>query len=172
MKPEIWKSMSKVVLVSVLTMASVVFLTSRRDVKAQEEQGQSESQARKLEGTWRVQITLHVCQTGAEIRTFPGLATFARGGTLNSAAAGSSPARVSADYGIWWHTGGQSYAAVTDAFLFNPTGDWVGTQRVTRAIEIGQDPDQLTAITSTEILDVNGNVVATGCATAVGNRLQ
>jgi hypothetical protein len=174
MKPRIWKSMSKVVLVSVLAMASVVFLTPTLDVKAQKqgEQVQSESQARKLEGTWRVQVTLRVCQTGAEIRTFPALATFATGGTINASTAASSPARVTPDYGTWRHTGGHTFAALSEAFLFNPAGDWIGTQRVARAIEIGEDPDNLNVSVSTEIFDINGNLLATGCATAVGHRLE
>ena len=174
MNVTIWKSMSKVVLVGAIALVSVIYLASANNAKAkkQAEQGQSEPQTKRLEGTWRVEITLRVCQTGAEIRRFPALSTFAKGGTLHATAAGASPARVGPDYGIWWSTAEHSYAAVSEALLFGPTGDWTGTQRVTRAIEIGDDPDTLTADTSVEILDVNRNLVGTGCATAVGVRLS
>ncbi len=168
MKSRIVKSIYGVALVSVLTLVGTNLLTQTRGAHAQNQ----EAQARKLEGTWRVEITQIICDTGGFIRTFPALVTFARGGTLNAPAAGSSPARVSPDYGTWQHTGGHTYSAVSEALLFSPTGDWFGTQRVTRAIEIGDDPEVLTANTSIEILDVGGHQVATGCATAVAHRLE
>src|SRR5262245_24897178 len=87
-----------VALLCMLTLAGSALLSPSWGVKAQDKA--NEGEARKLEGTWRAQITLRVCQTGAEIRSFPALATFARGGTMNSTAAGASPARVSADYGV------------------------------------------------------------------------
>jgi hypothetical protein len=44
---------------------------------------QSESQAGRIEGTWRVQLTVRDCQTGAALRTFPALFIFGNGGTLS-----------------------------------------------------------------------------------------
>lgn len=174
MKSKIIKSTYVMGVAFVLTLAGVLFLAPARGVKAEkpDEPGKSNSQAKKLEGTWRAQITIRNCQTGEAVRTFPALVTFANGGTLNATAAGSSPARVSPDYGTWRHTGGSTYSAVSEAFLFSTAGDWTGTQRVTRAIEIGDDPDESTANTSTEIFDVNGNLLATGCATSVARRLE
>ena len=36
--------------------------------------------ARKLEGTWYTQVSAHNCTTGAVLRSFPALNTFAAGG--------------------------------------------------------------------------------------------
>lgn len=170
------KSVARVVLMSMLSvgLATAIYLASTFNVQAHKQsgQGQSESEAAKLEGTWRVEITVRVCQTGEVIRTFPALSTYNKGGTMNTVVGGSSPARVSADYGIWRHVGGHSYTALTDAFLFNAAGERTGTQRVTRYIEFGEDADHNTANTTIEILDVNGNLLLTGCATATGTRMK
>ena len=40
--------------------------------------------ARRIEGTWRVEITLRNCETGAAIGTQPGLHTFLAGGSMLS----------------------------------------------------------------------------------------
>ena len=153
-----------------LMVVGLSLLTQAGKVKAQNQS--EEDRARKLGGTWRGEVTIRVCQTGLAIRTFPALISFNQGGTFTAAAAGVSPARASADYGVWQHTGGQTYEAKSEAFLFNPVGDWVGTQRVTRIIEIGDDPNQLSATTSIEIVDTNDNITGTGCATAVAHRLE
>jgi hypothetical protein len=73
--------------------------------------GKSESQARKLEGTWRVQVTIRDCQSGAALRTFPALLTFARGGTLTETTTGFPPALRTPGHGFWRHTGDQTYTA-------------------------------------------------------------
>jgi hypothetical protein len=74
--------------------------------------------------------------------------------------------------GFWQHTGGHTSRAVSEAFLFNPAGAWIGTQRLTQAIEIGDDPDEFNANAAIEILDPGGNLVSTGCATALGRRME
>jgi hypothetical protein len=170
MKLRSFKSLCGMVSVLMLIMVGLALLTQGWAVKAQNKAG--EGQARKLEGTWRAQVTIRVCQTGFEIRTFPALVSFNQGGTFTGAAAGISPARASADYGVWRNAGGQTYEASSEAFLFSPTGDWIGTQRVKRIIEIGDDPDLLSATTSIEIVDTNNNVTGTGCATTVAQRLE
>lgn len=85
MKRRNWKSMFWVALLPALALAGTAYLMPARGVRAEKPEGpgKSESQARKLEGTWRVQVTLRDCQTGAELRPpAPALLTFAKGGTL------------------------------------------------------------------------------------------
>jgi hypothetical protein len=149
-------------------LATAAFVPAR--AKGQERREGSESQARKLEGTWRVQVTLRNCQSGDALRTFPALLTFANGGTLTGTTTAFSPALRSPDHGVWEQTGRGAFSAVSDAFLFNPTGVWVSTQRITQAITIGGDPDGFESNAKVEFLDTNGNVTSTGCATAVGQR--
>src|SRR6267378_227604 len=123
-----------------------------------------------LEGTWRVQVTIRDCHTGVALRTFPALFTFAKGGTLSVTTAGQLPALSTTGLGVWRHTDGHAYSAVSEAFVFSTAGVWTQTHRLTRAIEIGSDENKFTDTVALQIFDTNGNVIVTGCATSVGSR--
>jgi hypothetical protein len=153
-------------LVPVFALAVMLLLTT--GLGAQE--GNSASQAGRLEGMWRVQVTVRDCQTGAVQRTFPGLFAFAKGGILTFTTAGQPPAVATPGYGIWGHTGGHSYSAVTEVFIFNPAGAWIQTHRLTRVIELDKDADEFTDTVKLEIFDTSGNLIVTGCATSVARR--
>jgi hypothetical protein len=81
------KSVHGVNLVSAFALAVVLLATS--GLGAQEDRW--ESQGGRLEGTWRVQVSVKDCQTGAVQRSFPALLAFAKGGTLTQATAGQPP---------------------------------------------------------------------------------
>ena len=153
-------------LVPVFALAVMLFLPLGLGAQ----RGNSESQAGRIEGTWRVQLTVRDCQTGAAQRTFPALFAFAKGGILTYTTAGQPPAVATPGYGIWGHTGGHSYSAVTEAFIFNPAGSWIQTHRPTRAIELIKGADEFTDTTQLEIFDTSGNLIVTGCATSVAMR--
>jgi len=134
------------------------------------QEGNSESQAGRLEGMWRLQITVRDCQTGAVQRTFPALFAFSKGGILTATSAGLPSASTTPDYGVWRHTDGQNYSAVAESFLFNPAGAWIQTHRLTRAIELDRGGDNFTDTIKLEIFDTSGNLIATGCGTSVARR--
>ena len=124
-----------------------------------------------LEGTWRIEITLRNCLTGAPVQSpFPALASFARGGTVTTADGGLSPAVRGTGLGAWWRVRGGAFSALTEAFLFNG-GVRTGTQRIMQEIEVGPSGEEFNADVVSEVQDINGNVVATGCATSIGRRL-
>jgi hypothetical protein len=150
-----------------LVVAGMLALGSGLIAKAQ-----SESQAGPLEGTWRVQLTVRDCQTGAELRTFPALFTFAKGGTLTATTAGQSPALFTPNLGVWGHTGGNTYSAVSEAFVFSPAGAWMQTHRLTRAIELSSDANEFTDKVAVEIFDTNRHLLGTGCGTSAGRRFE
>src|SRR5215469_6384317 len=100
---------------AVLVLAGMLVLESGLKARAQ-----SESQAGRIEGTWRVQLTVRNCQTGEPLRSFPALFTFAKGGTLTATTAGQSPALFSPNLGLWVHTDGNTYSAVSEAFVLAP----------------------------------------------------
>jgi len=145
---------------------------SQDNIRGSESREQLNSRARKLEGTWRVQVTLRNCQTGTALRTFPAFLTFAQGGTLTETTTAFSSAMRSPGHGFWNHTRGRSFTAASDAFLFSPAGLWTGTQRIKQSIEIGSDPDHLESTASVEIFDTFSNLTATGCATATATRME
>ena len=154
----------------VATTAAVAFIFAA-GASAQPEHTQAG--ARTIEGTWRVQITLRDCTSGQPLRSpFPALASFARGGTVTTADGGLSPATRTTGLGVWSHSTGGGYAAVTEAFLFAPTGVNAGTQRITQHIELNPYEDTFQATVNSTILDTQGNVVAVGSATSVGRRLN
>lgn len=135
-------------------------------------QSENEGAHRRLQGTWRVQLTVRNCQTGAELRTFPILFTFAQGGTLIAATAGQSPALFTHNLGVWAHTDGNTYGAASETFVFNPAGAWIQTHRLTRTIELSDDANEFTETVAVQIFDTNRNLLGTGCATSVARRFE
>ena len=124
-----------------------------------------------LEGTWRVQLTVQVCQ-GPVLKTFPALFAFAKGGTLTYATTGQLPSATTTGLGVWKHTNGHSYSAVSEVFIFSPAGAWTQTHRLTRAIDVSNDGDHFTDTVALQIFDTNGNQIVTGCGTSVGSRMK
>jgi len=125
-----------------------------------------------LEGTWRVQLTVQDCQTGQVLRTFPALFAFAKGGTLTYATAGQLPSATTTGLGVWRHTEGHSYSAVSEVFIFSPAGVWIQTHRLTRAIDVSNDGDEFTDTVALQIFDTSGNQIVAGCGTSVGSRMK
>lgn len=134
-----------------------------------------------LQGTWRVQVTVRQvtdpqtgnCQTGEPLRPpFPALFAFAKGGTLTLTTAGQPPALFTPGFGVWRHTEGNKYSAVSEQFVFSPAGVWVQTHRLTRDIELDRDADEFTDTIKLEIFDTTRNLIATGCGTSVARRFE
>jgi hypothetical protein len=153
-------------LLTVLPFAAVAPLSSPRAF------AQSDDQARKLQGTWFTQVTARSCTTGAAVRTFVALNTFGAGGTLIDTTTAVSPAVRTPGHGIWEHTGGHTFRAVSLAFLFSAAGAWTGTQRITQTIEMNDGPDGFNSTASSEVFDTAGTQTASTCATAVGQRVE
>jgi hypothetical protein len=152
-----------------VVLACMFFLGSGLTARAQ---SNGDNSQRGLEGAWRLQLTVRDCNTGQALRTFPVVFTFAQGGTATGITAGQLPSLATPSLGVWRHTEGHNYTAVTDAFVFSPAGVWIQTHRLTRAIEVSIDADEFIETVALQILDTAGNPIATGCATSVANRLE
>ena len=168
-KLRILKRFGAVGLAAALALTAMLIPKIGLSARAAQSEG-SESQG--LQGTWRVQLTVRDCQTNVALRTFPALFTFAKGGTLSVTTAGQLPALSTTGLGVWRHTDGHAYSAVSEAFVFSTAGVWTQTHRLTRAIEIGNNEDEFTDTVALQIFDTNGNVIVTGCATSVGSRFE
>jgi hypothetical protein len=126
-----------------------------------------------LEGTWRAQLTIIDCQPPhAVLRTFKARFSFAEGGTLTVTTAGQPPSQNTPGLGVWNYMYGRTYSAVSEAFVFSPAGVWTSTQRLTRVITVSRDGKRYTDSVALEILDINDNVIVTGCGTSVATRLE
>ena len=141
-------------------------------VGARGQAADSRAAAATLEGTWRVEVTLLNCDTRRPIgMRFPALATFSRGGTLTTSDGGLSPAVRGPGHGLWGRVHGRSFAALTEAFMFNGAVR-TGTQRISQEIELADDGESFDARVSSAVLDTEGRVVFAGCASSVGRRLD
>jgi hypothetical protein len=136
----------------------------------------SEKQERTIEGVWRTVVTPRNCLTGLEVApSFPGLFTFNKGGTVSEygISPGLTPALRSPGHGIWQHEEGwQLYSLKFTFYRYNASGAFIGSQKITAALELGADGDSFTTNSAIEVLDANDNVIGNGCATAVGTRFE
>jgi hypothetical protein len=161
------KSLTACLIVAIVLCVGVSYTT-----RGDDDQGnRGASRGGKIVGTWRVQVTLRNCQTGAEIRTFPALLNFANGGTLTGTSTVLPPSARGGDFGIWKRNGHGSYSAVSEAFLFNGAV-WSQRQRITQAITLSADDDTFYSNARTEFFDPVGNLVSNGCATAIATRMS
>lgn len=136
-------------------------------------QSQQTASGRGLEGTWRVEVTLRDCNTGAPLGSpFRSLITFARGGTVSETTSRFSPAVRGPGHGIWKQLQGSTFSSTLEAFLYSPAGIWIGWQRLTQTLEIGDDPNISTAKVHNEIFDTNDKLLVSGCSTAVAHRMD
>jgi len=131
---------------------------------------------RTIQGAWRTMVTGVDCQTGVPLGApFPGLFTFNEGGTMSEygIGPGSNPALRSPGHGVWQHEHGwQNYSYAFTYYRYNSSGVFIGSQKVTSALELGASGDEFITHSVVSVLDANDNVIATFCATAAGTRFE
>ncbi len=127
-------------------------------------------------GVWRTLVTPRNCDTGAPLGPpFPGLFTFNKGGTMAEygIGPGSSPALRSPGHGIWERE--RSWREFSFAFTFyryDAAGIFLGSQKITANARFEPDSNSFMSNSVVNILNVNGDVVATFCATAVATPFE
>ena len=156
-----------------LLVAGVCALTFAEAASAQTEDW--DFAARRLEGSWTVQVTLHDCTSGTPMGSpFLSLLTFARGGTLLEATSSPMffPAVRGPGHGVWSHTNHHEFKAVSTAFI-TMNGALVKTQTITQTIEMGNDPDKFTTPSASVVfVPADGSPKVTACASAKGTRIE
>ncbi|MGC1299179.1 MAG: hypothetical protein WA869_29495 [Alloacidobacterium sp.] len=163
--------------VPLIALVAVLFAASSTAVAQSEESGSARGLEGTwpdgLEGTWNAQLTVSDCDNpNTVLRTFPAKFAYAKGGTLTVTTAGQLPSLNTPGLGVWKHMYGRTYSAVSEAFIFSSAGAWTSTQRLTRVIVVSRDAKGYTDTVALEILDTNGKVIVTGCATSVASRLE
>jgi hypothetical protein len=87
-------------------------------------------------------------------------------GTGNTLARGPS-------HGSWEHVSGRLYADTQVFFRFDPTGTFLGTQRINENVRLAPDGDSFTTVSISNLFDPNGNLVVGGLrATVTGTRIH
>jgi hypothetical protein len=135
----------------------------------------SNASEKTIAGAWRTVVTPRNCQTGAPAPSFRGLFTFNEGGTMSEygISPGSSPALRSPGHGVWQREHGwQAYSFAFTFYRYNASGVFVGSQKVTAALELGASGDEFTTTSAIEVFDANDNLIGSGCATATGTRFE
>jgi len=131
--------------------------------------------ARKMEGSWKVQVTQRNCSTGVALApAFNSLLTFARGGTLMESTASPAffPAVRGPGHGVWSHSNHhRTFKAVSVAHI-TLNGALAKTQTITQTIVFGDDPDSFNSTATILFVPADGSPAINGCATAVGQRIE
>jgi hypothetical protein len=124
-----------------------------------------------LVGVWVTQVTRRNCDTGDPIGTSRPQNTFAEGGT-SLETIGPTNLR-SPGNGIWKREHGwNEYSFALRFMRFDAAGVFVGSGIVRGTITLDDTGDNYTSTATNDVLDVNGNVIASGCATSVATRFK
>ena len=124
-----------------------------------------------LVGVWVTQVTRRNCDTGEPIGTSRPQLTFAEGGTFLETIAPSTIR--SPGNGIWKREHGwNEYSSALRFMRYDAAGVFVGSGVVRAAITLDETGDQYTSTATNDVLDVNGNVIGSGCATSVSTRFS
>ncbi len=135
-------------------------------VSGQSDEGHEPS----LVGVWVTQVTRRNCDTGEPIAATSQIQlTFAMGGTLLETI-GPSIFR-SPGNGIWKREQGWNEYSFAQRFMrFDAAGSFIGSGVVRAALTLDETGDHYTSTATNDVLDVNGNVIGSGCATSVSTR--
>jgi hypothetical protein len=124
-----------------------------------------------IEGVWLLDVTLRNCASGAPLfEPFPTINTYHEGGTMSEHGSRMPPAARNSGQGVWKQVARHRF---TSRFLFqrfDPNGFYLGTQEVTRKMELSNDGETLEIDAKVKIVDASGAVLSQGCATEVGRR--
>ena len=161
-------------LAAALAVGSMLVLGAGSRVAADSDRSDND-----LEGTWRVEVTTQDCATGTALSAFKAVLTFAKGGTMSGTTSNPAfrPGQRTSDHGVWRPTGHDTYRAVSEAFVLfdSPAAPPVpgftrGVHRLNQVIKV--EDDVFASNASVRFFNANGDLLVTGCATAVGRRMK
>jgi len=159
--------------ISVFAQEQEIITEDKSDEQTQEEDlSARRSNARRLEGVWNIQVTGRNCQTGDIIRIFPAMHTYMRGGTMSDWGTGTPPSLRSNGQGVWSYQSRRRYSAAFQFFRFNTDGTYAGKQIGRSQITLSYDGNSFTTISTGQVLDAGGNVIANACNTSTATRFE
>ena len=165
-----------IVLAVITALTMTASMVSGQNIQDKQSSESSKARERTIEGVWRTVVTPRNCQTSEPVAPpFPGLFTFDKGGTMSEygISPGLSPALRSPGHGVWQREHGwQDYSFAFTFYRYNASGVFIGSQKITAALELGASGDEFTTHSAIEVFDANDNLIGTGCATAAGTRFE
>jgi hypothetical protein len=159
--------MSRKRVIATLAVVAVVLVVAAVAVTAQED-----TSGNQLAGTWVVTIPrpaplrpLIVFQHWNADGTY---LSYSGNGTL-----GDSPAGRSNEFGSWERIEGRLYASSGSWLRYDTqTGAHIGSTRIDRTIRLSDDGDSFAVVGRVQVLDLDGNVIATALVRTSGVRMQ
>ena len=133
--------------------------------------GSAAPDGKQLNGSWTTTIQLTDAPPGAPT-SFTALDTFLPGNSLLVSSSAPNPALRTLAHGTWVRTGDHSFASTFVWFRFDPTGQYIGTQRVSRAMVLAKDGTSFQASDIVEVISPTGAVLATIHGTESGTLLR
>ena len=165
-------------LVKLIRISAVVLLTimaAQNAINAQDKgaSGASLQSANRIVGAWETTVTFRNCETGEQLGPpVNGVSTYSEGGTMSEFAANPATPYRTPGHGIWVSNIGGSYSMKFSFLPLTPAGAPIGRMRVSQEMELPRFSDEFTSSGSFVLTNFAGVVLATGCSTAVGVRLQ
>ncbi|MEP6923508.1 MAG: hypothetical protein ABI954_03505, partial [Pyrinomonadaceae bacterium] len=140
-------------LMQISVPAQGIINEGKSDEQTKEDSSAQRANARKLEGSWNVQVTPYNCQTGVSMTTTPSMLTFMRGGTMQEFGTRISPSLRGPGHGIWSYESRRQYIATFQFFRFNADGTLAGRQIVIQQTTLSHDGNSFTGNSTAQILD-------------------
>jgi hypothetical protein len=122
----------------------------------------------QLDGSW---MTVGFPALGAPPSVLPaaGMETYFPGGSMLSS--GSRTLFRSTGHGQWIRTGDRRFTATFVYFVFDPSGKFTETDRITENILLNEKGDEYTQTAVIQMYDADGNLTATRSITGTGKRM-
>ena len=116
---------------------------------------------------WETEVTVTNCQ-GVTLKTLEAYTTYHQDGTLSNT---DTNGLTGPGSGTWQNLGGGSFSSTIRSFSFDANGINTGEGKITQTIQMAPDKMSFTGTATVEIFDINGNLVATLCASGVATRI-
>jgi hypothetical protein len=125
-----------------------------------------------LTGSWDVTVTARDCQNGTPLFSFLAVQTYNKGGTMQASNLGAPGVTYLDSHGVWEHGKGRQYSLAFRVLKYNPDGTYAGRDVIRDVISLDIGGDTYTSTGTVDILDPNGNVLFSGCATTTAMRFK
>src|SRR6266446_3695759 len=125
----------------------------------------------RLQGTWKMQITLTDC-AGHVIRSFPSLIEFVAGGTVVESNAGTPQALKTPGEGVWRHSTDNAYAFRLKFFTFNAQNVFTGWTIIAGETTVDETGNANAGSATVKVYDPNGVLLVSLCAETAGTRFE
>ena len=134
----------------------------------------TDQSADRIVGAWETTVTPVNCSTGEQVApAFYGVITFNEGGTVAEFGANPAVPYRTPGHGVWSSDHGRGGYTFKFSFLpLTPAGAPVGRMRVSQVMDLPKFSDTSTSYGTFVLTNFAGNVLATGCSSAIGVRVS